>query len=294
MSVGNRAKLSDLCKLKLHLKRLSVSLSPGFKLACCVTQTLHMVKIYAIYRKHEEREFIGISGSLNVWLINVIKGDFSVTQISIGVRYQGQEIYLSAGWMVNVERFRDSYPRLFASHMVNNFTRVCYSFDTNCVGFLESKRGFLHIPIKKGSSYGAGEPLTYMHVKIIQDQASKDWLLQLLKDNTQTATVGYWPASLFPGLTEGASTVEWGGLVFRSQLSPGPTPMGSGGLPALGYSSSSHIKLVQYISKHHGVVNPTSLEPYQPDPTVYGLSPLLKNSNAYGTHFFYGGPGRRS
>uniref|UniRef100_M4CKS9 Neprosin PEP catalytic domain-containing protein n=1 Tax=Brassica campestris TaxID=3711 RepID=M4CKS9_BRACM len=105
--------------------------------------------------------------------------------------------------------------------------------------------------------------------------------------------MGYWPASLFSYLSESASMIEWGGEVVNSQSEAGQhttTQMGSGRFAEEGWGKASYFKNVQVVDGSNKLRNPENLQVFTDEENCYNVK--SGNGGSWGSHFYYGGPGR--
>lgn len=104
--------------------------------------------------------------------------------------------------------------------------------------------------------------------------------------------MGYWPASLFSYLSDSASVIEWGGEVVNSN-SEGQhttTQMGSGHFPEEGFGKASYFKNLQIVDSDNVLLAPSDLQTFTDQSSCYNIQ--NGNSDDWGSHFYYGGPGR--
>ncbi|XP_002985014.2 uncharacterized protein LOC9648939 [Selaginella moellendorffii] len=90
-------------------------------------------------------------------------------------------------------------------------------------------------------------------LRVFQDDSSKNWWLQI-----DGESIGYWPASLFQSLQNGAETLEAGGEVCydkESGVRHTKTGMGSGEFPSQGYLKAAYQRRIQYLDSN-GVMQP--------------------------------------
>lgn len=80
---------------------------------------------------------------------------------------------------------------------------------------------------------------------LLQDEDG-NWWLQFEKE-----LVGYWPGSLFPYLSSGANTTEWGGEILntRSGGNRSTTQMGSGHPWSEGFRRAAYISGMRSVDK---------------------------------------------
>lgn len=122
-----------------------------------------------------------------------------------------------------------------------------------------------------------------------QDPATGNWWLQL-----RDLKWGYWPASLFNGLSKTADVILWGGKVM-SQGDPPPesphtkTQMGSGHSSDEGFGKSCYIRDLWYMRSDRPQHLLGDLHKYMTRPECYDLK--AGGSDKWGVYFYFGGPG---
>nr|CAD1831219.1 unnamed protein product [Ananas comosus var. bracteatus] len=102
--------------------------------------------------------------------------------------------------------------------------------------------------------------------------------------------VGYWPESLFTGLKNPASLLNWGGHVLSPSSEKSP-PMGSGHFPHEGFGKAAFVREVLIVDKGRHLVLPIleNLDPMFSNYDCYRVDTLMYNGD--GITFYYGGPG---
>ncbi|KAA8522693.1 hypothetical protein F0562_009145 [Nyssa sinensis] len=234
----------------------------------------------------DNNRYYGAHASINVWDPRTeIDSEFSLSQIWIVNRDQGLNT-IEAGWMVYPGMYGDKQPRLFIYWTSDGYrTTGCY--DLRCPGFVQTNRMFaLGSPITQVSSY-KGQSFE-MDITIFKDKSSGNWWLQV-----QNVILGYWPSSIFTGLANTASLIQWGGEITnrRSFGRHTATQMGSGHFPNEGYGKSSFFHNLKYVDNSNTLRDPQQLRPHVSYPTCYNLYLKQNNPSDSGTYFYYGGPG---
>ena len=118
----------------------------------------------------------------------------------------------------------------------------------------------------------------------MQNKDDGDWWLHFGYNNDNLRPVGFWPKSLFSGLSDHANLIVWGGYT-QSHTGSSP-PMGNGQWPG---KSSSSVRDVKYVDP--------SGEGYKPAPWPAGLNSRVSHKQCYqvspfvDSMFYYGGPG---
>lgn len=108
-------------------------------------------------------------------------------------------------------------------------------------------------------------------------------------DNT---LVGYWPAELFTHLAERATMVEWGGEIVNSRANGEhtSTQMGSGHFADDGFRKASYFRNLEIVDSDNTLTAPQDISILAENTNCYNIKNAYNNE--WGTHFYYGGPGR--
>ncbi|KAM0995204.1 hypothetical protein COP2_010888 [Malus domestica] len=163
----------------------------------------------------------------------------------------------------------------------------CYNF--LCSGFIQTNSKIaIGASISPVSSYAGNQ--YDVSILLWKDPKLENWWLGL-GDNT---LVGYWPAELFTHLADKATMVEWGGEVVNTRANGEhtATQMGSGHFAEDGFGKASYFRNLEIVDSENNLNSvgdvPTSAE--------YTKCYDIKSSynNEWGTHFYYGGPGRNA
>lgn len=122
----------------------------------------------------------------------------------------------------------------------------------------------------------------------MQDPKKGNWWLQFGNDQV----LGYWPASLFPNLSDSATVIEWGGEVVNSESNGQhtTTQMGNGHFPEEGFEKASFFKGIQVVNEDNQLVPPSDIATYTDQSNCYNVK--SGSSSSWGNYFYYGGPGR--
>nr|CAB3483934.1 unnamed protein product [Digitaria exilis] len=237
--------------------------------------------------------------------------DFSLTQLwMVAGSYNNNDLNtIEVGWQVYPYLYGDANPRLFIYWTRDAYkTSGCYNL--RCSGFVQTNSqiaiGGTLAPqsVYGGSQYEFGI-LAWKHIWPIaiytsksysysldssgnfglQDPGSGNWWLQVGGTN-----VGYWPSSIFTHLANSASYVQWGGEVAPSENSQTSTQMGSGHFPGEGFAKASYIRNIQTVDSSNTLSSANGLSLLNPSPNCYNVQ--SGTSSNWGTHIFYGGPGR--
>lgn len=102
--------------------------------------------------------------------------------------------------------------------------------------------------------------------------------------------LGYWPSTLFAGLSKSADFVAWGGDV-KSSSSTYDTQMGSGHFPGEGFGKSCYFRDLWYmLPDGTNIVHAEDLHPHATRPSCYDVK-LAPEDEDFGVHMYFGGPG---
>ncbi|KAJ6757439.1 PROTEIN putative (DUF239)-RELATED-RELATED [Salix koriyanagi] len=125
-------------------------------------------------------------------------------------------------------------------------------------------------------------------ILIWKDPKLGNWWMSF-GDNT---LVGYWPAELFTHLADHATMVEWGGEVVNSRASGEhtSTQMGSGHFAEDGFGKASYFRNLEIVDSDNSLSSVQSISALAENTNCYNIKSSYNNE--WGTHFYYGGPGR--
>ena len=136
-----------------------------------------------------------------------------------------------------------------------------------------------------GGKHDVDKYIYMVFVIIMQSKDDGDWWLHFGYNNNNLRPVGFWPKSLFGGLSDHANLILWGGFTQSNTGNASP-PMGNGQWPG---KSSASIRDVKYVDP--------SGEGYKPAPWPAGLNSWVSHKQCYQVSpflddmFYYGGPG---
>ena len=102
--------------------------------------------------------------------------------------------------------------------------------------------------------------------------------------------VGYWPKSLLPNLSDGASYIAWGGQVYNPVGEANPA-MGSGHFPEEGYKKSAYMNQLKLIGELNSYVDPVKLTLDVDEHGCYNLTYYVDPDPNWEHTIYYGGPG---
>ncbi|KAL6657588.1 hypothetical protein ACP70R_005368 [Stipagrostis hirtigluma subsp. patula] len=208
-----------------------------------------------------------------IWILNTGGGALSNYNI------------IQIGWQVSPYLYGDSKTHFFTVWTRDGFKETgCYN--TRCSGF-ESESGATVAPGAAidniSQPKGAKQNLT---IKVVKDDASGDWLVHYGL-NADPTLIGRFPSSLFTGLADKATAIEFGSMV--STRTTNLAPMGSGFLPSAAgdVSAAASFSNLQFIDRN-GRASPVAsdLPDYVSNWDLYSVTPIVDG------RFFYGGPSR--
>ncbi|XP_028788811.1 uncharacterized protein LOC114744833 [Neltuma alba] len=172
------------------------------------TQTKY--QFAAIYVKRDK--YYGGMATITVCNPHVQEhNEFSDSQISI-LNDNISKGYnsIQAGWQVNPRLYGDNNTRFFTFWRGGSGENASRCYDLLCSGFIQvDHQVVVGAAIEPLSAYGDSKSQHAITILVWKDQKNGNWWLQYGPDEV----VEYWPASLFPLLSESATTVGWGGEV---------------------------------------------------------------------------------
>ncbi|XP_062232458.1 protein neprosin-like isoform X2 [Phragmites australis] len=216
--------------------------------------------------------------------------EFSLSQIWVISGAFGNDLNtIEAGWQVSPQLYGDNSPRFF-TYWTNDAYQETGCYNLHCSGFVQtSNRIAIGAAISPISAYNGRQ--FDINILIWKDPKQGHWWLQL----GSGALVGYWPSSLFTHLGERADMVQFGGEVVNARP-PGaphtPTQMGSGRFPGEGYARAAYFRNAQVVDWDNSLVPAAGLRLLADRPGCYGIA--SGSGGAWGTYFYYGGPGRNA
>ncbi|EFJ13893.1 hypothetical protein SELMODRAFT_424167 [Selaginella moellendorffii] len=233
--------------------------------------------------------FRGMETTINVWEPYVEKtSEFSLAQLWIISKKLGPLNTIEAGWQIYPKFYGGTGPRLFVYWTADGYDKTgCYNLQ--CQGFVQTSNKY----VLGGSFSSVSTPDSTQYEKtlcVFQDDSSKNWWLQI-----DGESIGYWPASLFQSLQNGAETLEAGGEVCydkESGVRHTKTGMGSGEFPSQGYLKAAYQRRIQYLDSN-GVMQPAiGMKSGAEVPKCYtATSVAADKGDNWGAYFFFGGPG---
>ncbi|GLT69271.1 hypothetical protein SLA2020_414330 [Shorea laevis] len=217
--------------------------------------------------------YYGGHASINVWNPKTYNKDVSIAQIWISAGPVNELNTIEAGWQVT---WLDKEPKFFIYWTRDGYQQTgCYNL--NCPGFVQAAT---RMPL-----YIAQKILQLNYV--LYDMGN--WWLKM-----HDQVIGYWPRSFFTDLAVGATQVSFGGEIYSvgQEGHHTSTQMGSGHFPSEGFGKASYFRNLQYMDGS-GKFNDAKkgLTKIETKPSCYYVQIADNKNGAYGTHFYYGGPG---
>ncbi|XP_028773393.1 uncharacterized protein LOC114730477 [Neltuma alba] len=165
-------------------------------------------------------------------------------------------------------------------------------FDMLCSGFVQLNNGVaVGASIQPLSVYGDLKSQFDMTILIWKDPINGDWWMQYGRDTV----VGYWPSSLFGRLSDGATTILWGGEVLNLASEDGKhstTQMGSGHFAGEAQGRASYFRNITIVNgKNQSVPPPNGVATYSDHVKCCNVK-MASSNDELGAYFYFGGPGR--
>ncbi|OMO66438.1 hypothetical protein COLO4_30567 [Corchorus olitorius] len=227
--------------------------------------------------------YFGATARLNAWHPSTFNGEISIAQFWILSGLGNDRNSMEAGWIVHPD---DTQTRLFAYWTSDNYQRTgCYNLE--CPGFVATaNQWLLGARLDPISTYADKQFEFYLSVR--KDKQSGNWWLRF-----QDKDIGYWPGSIFTGLSDRAELINWGGEILNSKSGGRhtSTQMGSGHFPSEGFGKAAFFRKLASFDESGAEINAENVQTYVSRPECYDLEIPNKNKDVWGTHFYFGGPG---
>ncbi|KZV44528.1 hypothetical protein F511_24945 [Dorcoceras hygrometricum] len=244
---------------------------------------------HAIAYTTASNEVYGAKATINVWDPSIqTVNEFSLSQIWVlSGSFDGSDLNsIEAGWQVSPELYGDTRPRLFTYWTSDSYQATgCYNL--LCSGFVQTNsRIAIGAAISPVSSMGGGQ--YDITILIWKDPKLGNWWMRF-GDNT---LVGYWPNELFTHLADRATMVEWGGEIVNSGTNDEhtTTQMGSGRFAEDGFSKASYFRNLEIVDSDNSLSSAKDISVLAENSDCYNI--VSSQNTEWGTHFYYGGPGR--
>ncbi|XP_042484246.1 uncharacterized protein LOC122064583 [Macadamia integrifolia] len=231
--------------------------------------------------------YLGAQGDINVWNPYVASDDeYSAAEISLKNGPYDDFESIESGWAVNPKVYGDRRTRLFA-YWTTDASKKTGCFDLTCPGFVQTSKS-----IALGSVFDTISKIQgvqyQISISIQMDTNTGNWWLKYGGQN-----IGYWPKSLFVGLSHMASSVEWGGEVKSSHIGQTHphtgTDMGSGRMVGVGFGFDCFIRNIRILDNSVTWKFPTYSFPYTDEYYCYDI--YYQRQGVPEPEFYFGGPG---
>ncbi|XP_073031477.1 protein neprosin-like isoform X1 [Primulina eburnea] len=234
-------------------------------------------------------EVYGARATINVWGPSIeTVNEFSLSQIWVlSGSFDGSDLNsIEAGWQVSPELYGDNRPRLF-TYWTSDAYQATGCYNLLCSGFVQTNsRIAIGAAISPVSSMGGNQ--YDITILIWKDPKLGNWWMRF-GDNT---LVGYWPNELFTHLADRATMVEWGGEIVNSGTNDEhtTTQMGSGQFAQDGFGKASYFRNLEIVDSDNSLTTAQDISVLAENSNCYNI--LSSRNSEWGTHFYYGGPGR--
>lgn len=239
----------------------------------------------------QEADNLGGASDINIWspalippqLLSSASQQWYSTGRRPFVTFQSVE----CGWRAGIIRgpvAADSVPRLFVFYTRQDYDPNQSCYNDYCAGGFAYTAGASHVlhgAITPVSQLGGGQ----FHLRMGFTLTAGRWWF-----HSNGAWVGSYPASLFSNgtLGSGARLASFGGETTTG-FSSFPT-MGSGRFPSEGFGRAAFQKLIG-VNNTAGIPIAATLTPGAVAPNCYNIAIGSSQDSAWGTYFYYGGPG---
>ncbi|TKY73527.1 hypothetical protein E2542_SST02279 [Spatholobus suberectus] len=233
-------------------------------------------------------QYYGAKAGINVWAPRVTdEFEFSLSQMWVIAGSFGKDLNtIEAGWQVSPELYGDNYPRFFTYWTTDAYhTTGCYNL--LCSGFIQTNnRIAIGAAISPRSAYNSRQ--FDIGLMVWKDPKRGHWWLEF----GSGLLVGYWPANMFSHLRSHASMVQFGGEIVntRSRGYHTGTQMGSGHFAEEGFRKAAYFRNLQVVDWDNNLLPLRNIHRLADHSNCYNIR--QGTNNAWGTYFYYGGPGR--
>ncbi|CAH9071091.1 unnamed protein product [Cuscuta europaea] len=183
--------------------------------------------------------------------------------------------------------YGDTSPRFFIYWTGDSYNNGCYNL--GCSGFVQIGNKYaLGAAISPTSQYNGNQ--TDIEIYIWKDSNVGRWWLAI---GASEYVLGYWPSSLFPNLSKGASMVQFGGEVVNSNMNGEhtTTQMGSGRFADERFGKAAYFRNLQMVDSNNNKFPLSNLQVSTDRPHCYNIL-LQPTKPVWGCYFYYGGPGK--
>ncbi|KAK4433126.1 hypothetical protein Salat_1074800 [Sesamum alatum] len=234
-------------------------------------------------------EVYGAKATINVWDPSIeVVNEFSLSQIWVlSGSFDGSDLNsIEAGWQVSPELYGDSTPRLF-TYWTSDAYQATGCYNLLCSGFVQTTNEIaIGGAISPISSFGGNQ--YDITILIWKDPNLGNWWMGF-GENT---LVGYWPTEIFSHLADRATMVEWGGEIVNSRANDRhtSTQMGSGHFSEEGFTKASYFRNLEIVDSDNSLGSAHDIATLAENTNCYNIKSSYNNE--WGTHFYYGGPGK--
>ncbi|KAJ3681383.1 hypothetical protein LUZ60_015872 [Juncus effusus] len=245
---------------------------------------IHTAGYFALGKWH------GVGARINVWGIPGVQAQ-SMSSAFIAARNQGEMV--AAGIHVYPGLYKNKDLRFFTYWTTDDGVLTgCYN--TNCKGFIAAD----------GANARPGQALAppfsvyngeqkYITLRIKKDEQTGDWSLYREDQGGPIGgmtLLGWWPKTLFKGLSDYATKIEWKGQASYHFEEKSP-PMGSGHHAEEYEGKSAFFKNILGFDLRGKSIDPQANDVTRiiDKPECYDTSCWFKGKHD-GCYFFYGGP----
>ncbi|KAL5709113.1 hypothetical protein ACHQM5_019835 [Ranunculus cassubicifolius] len=271
----------------IRAKAFRESFSSNIHTLTGLTPGKHQAIVRSIF--NPKYTYKGIEGTISVYNPVVGIDQTATAQIWIEKGPRNTRNSLQAGWMVAPNLYGDNKTHWFGYWSVQgNSPQGC--FNHLCLGFVQVDQN----QIPGSAIHEISDERTQYNIdfQIFQDSKTGDWWLRAPNVG---ANIGYWPKSLLPGLSNGASTVIWGGQTLGERYGASPG-MGNGRVIDDGdFRHACYVENMKLVDPTFFVLPPAGpkyqTEIFVDNTECYKLEKYGYNGQERGYSFLFGGPG---
>ncbi|KAH9621106.1 hypothetical protein KSS87_022905 [Heliosperma pusillum] len=201
----------------------------------------------------------GVGATISVYNPRVLPSQYSSAEIML----KGGTDFITAGWTVNPNKYKDSQTRFFI---------YAAAGDQHCFG---TECGFVLVR--------SDLPVDFV-LKPVSDPTWGIWWLQFGMKNPPI-TLGFWPQKMFKGLQDSATYAACGGEVYTPAGLKAPE-MGTGYCPNYERDDAAFCRDFVVVDDKNTIVTAKDTESYE-NTNVYGA---IDQYNRPGHYVIFGGP----
>ena len=246
----------------------------------------------------EDATCYGCQAVLNMWApICQFERDHSISQFGIQ-NYDNPKLQsLEAGWEVSEEQYGDRQPHLFTYYTTNGYDTDADNqggYNHDFAGWVQFDANVFPGALINGvSALGGVQDVITIKFQLWQG----NWWFQV-----QGIWLGYYPATLFQGRARAGTTlgdhgswVAFWGEVFSALDDPTKTTtdMGSGNFAEAGWKWAAYQRNTLVQSDRQGALVESNGSKSAEDSTYYDIDSHMNSGSAWGSYFWFGGPGYR-